>query len=324
MYAKHPYKRFTFYPPIEPFEQRMLNCGDDHMIYVEQCGNPNGLPIIVLHGGPGGGCSPFMRRFFDPKYYRIILFDQRGCGRSRPKARIEANTTWHLIKDMETIRQLFGISRWILFGGSWGATLGLIYAIRYPQHVLAQVLRGVFFMTDAELDWFYRGGAAMFWPELWQDFLSPLSEAAQSDPIKGYHKLLFSGDRALENKAARSWTIWEDRLCKMDNEKSNICIDLDDVRAFARLECHYFNALGFLGRQDYIAHHSNNIRHIPTVIVQGRYDMVCPPRAAWHFAQKLENKEFIFVQNSGHALNEPAIYTVLIEQMEMLKTKISY
>ena len=191
------------YPPIEPFDQRNMDVGDGHTIYVEQCGNPQGAPVIVLHGGPGGGCSPAMRRYFDPAHYRIILFDQRGCGRSRPHANVQANTTWDLVADIERIRATLGVDRLVVFGGSWGATLALVYAISHPDRVRHLILRGVFLAEQAELNWFYGGGVGAFFPDLWQRFLAPLPEADRADPIAAYHRLLFCGDLATETRAAR-------------------------------------------------------------------------------------------------------------------------
>ncbi|MEO0829570.1 MAG: prolyl aminopeptidase, partial [Pseudomonadota bacterium] len=193
------------YPSIDPFDQRMIDVGDGHRVYVEQCGDPNGLPVIVLHGGPGGGCSPAMRRYFDPSQYRVVLFDQRGCGRSRPHASVANNTTWHLVRDIERIREMLGIDRWVVFGGSWGATLSLIYAQHHPDRVGYLVLRGVFLMTQAELAWFYGGGAGQFFPDHWQKFVDLVPEDERDDLIAAYHRRLFSGDMVVETRFARAW-----------------------------------------------------------------------------------------------------------------------
>ncbi len=206
------------YPQIDPFDQRMLSVGDGHRVYVEQCGNPDGVPVIVLHGGPGGGCSPAMRRYFDPTHYRIVLFDQRGCGRSRPHASVEANTTWHLVRDIERIREEFGIDRWVVFGGSWGATLALIYALTHPERAAHLVLRGVFLMTRAELDWFYGGGAGQFWPDMWARFVDPIPHDERDDLIAAYARRLFSGDHAIETRFARAWASWENTLASIMND----------------------------------------------------------------------------------------------------------
>jgi len=206
------------YPPIDPFDQRVIDMGDGHRIYVEQCGNPQGIPVVVLHGGPGGGCSPAMRRYFDPAVYRVILFDQRGCGRSRPHASVIQNTTWHLVADIEVIRQTLGIDRWMVFGGSWGATLALVYAITHPERATNLVLRGVFLMTRKELDWFYGGGAGQFFPELWARFANAIPSDERDDLIAAYHRRLFSGNVMEETKFGRIWANWENALASIQND----------------------------------------------------------------------------------------------------------
>ena len=235
------------YPPVEPFDQRMIDAGQGHRIYAEQSGNPNGIPVIVCHGGPGGGSSPAMRRYFDPDVYRIILFDQRGCGRSRPYASCEDNTTWHLVADMELIRRQFGIESWILFGGSWGATLALVYAQTHPDKVQQIILRGVFLMTKGELDWFYGGGAGKFWPETWAKFTSLIPDAERSDMIAAYHKRLFSGNLDEEVRYGRAWSAWENALASVHSNGQSGDSPGDYARAFARLENHYFINHGFPG-----------------------------------------------------------------------------
>ena len=234
------------YPPIEPFDQRMVDMGDGHRIYAEQCGNPEGIPVVILHGGPGGGCSPAMRRYFDPKVFRVILFDQRGCGRSRPTASVDKNTTWHLVADIERLRELFEIDEWIAFGGSWGATLALIYAQTHPDRVSRLVLRGVFLATQSELDWFYGGGAGKFWPEQWAKFTSLLSNGEHADTIRAYNKRLFSGDRATEVLYARAWSHWENALASIHTNGSVGESPGEYARTFARLENHYFTNKAFL------------------------------------------------------------------------------
>lgn len=306
------------YPPIEPFDQRMMDVGDGHSVYVEQCGNPDGRPVIVLHGGPGGGCGPAMRRYFDPAIYRTILFDQRGCGRSRPHASVEANTTWHLVRDIELIRETFGIDDWVLFGGSWGATLALVYAQAHPDRVRAMVLRGVFLMTQRELDWFYGGGAGKFWPELWSRFTGMVPEAGQSDLIAAYHDHLFSGDRATETKFARAWAQWENALASIDSNGVTGEGPADYVRAFARLENHYFQNKGFLAPEQAILANVDRINHIPATIVQGRYDMICPPESAYLLAQGWKKARLIMVPRAGHALSERAVSEVLVDTMRRI------
>lgn len=306
------------YPPIDPYDQRMLDVGDSHRIYVEQCGNPEGLPVIVLHGGPGGGCSPAMRRYFDPRVYRIILFDQRGCGRSRPHASVEANTTWHLVEDIERIRTLFGIDRWYVFGGSWGATLALVYAQTHPERARHLILRGVFTMTQAELDWFYGGGAGKFWPETWERFVSPIPEEERDDLIAAYHRRLFCGDVSAEMRYGRSWSAWENALASIHSSGTSGESPGEYARAFARLENHYFVNGGFLEEDGQILKRMDRIAKIPGIVVQGRYDMICPPSAAWEITAKWPLGELRMVRNAGHALSEPGISAELVRAMDQI------
>ena len=306
------------HPPIDPFDQRMLEVGEGHTIYVEQCGNPEGVPVVVLHGGPGGGCSPAMRRYFDPNHYRIILFDQRGCGRSRPHASVEDNTTWHLVSDIEKIRTTLGIDRWIVFGGSWGATLSLIYAQAHPDHVRHLVLRGVFLMTQRELDWFYQGGAGQFWPEAWARFQDPIPEDERGDMITAYHRRLFSGNLREEVKFARVWSSWENALATIGSTGYGGEAPGDYARAFARLENHYFTNMGWLGEDHRILDRMDRIAHIPGVIVQGRYDMICPPIMAYELASRWPHGELQIVGDAGHALSEPGISAELVRAMNRI------
>ena len=300
------------YPPLDPFDQRMLDMGDGHHVYVEQCGARDGIPVLVVHGGPGGGSSPAMRRYFDPAAYRIILFDQRGCGRSRPQAGVEANTTWHLVSDMERIRAELGISRWILFGGSWGATLSLVYAIRHPDRAAALVLRGVFLMTQAELDWFYGGGAGAFFPELWARFAGAVPADERGDLIGAYHRRLFSGNMAEELRHARLWAGWENALASIDQDGARGEGPAEYARAFARLENHYFSHGGFLDHDGWILAQKDRISHLPAVIVQGRYDMICPPVSAWKLAAGWPRADLKVIPVAGHALSEPGISAELV------------
>ncbi|CUK03159.1 Proline iminopeptidase [Ruegeria denitrificans] len=304
------------YPPIDPFDQRMVDMGEGHRIYMEQCGNPKGVPVVVLHGGPGGGCSPAMRRYFDPSVYRVILFDQRGCGRSRPHASVTDNTTWHLVADIERLRTLLDIDDWTVFGGSWGATLALVYAQAHPDRVNRLVLRGVFLATQAELDWFYGGGAGKFWPEQWAKFTALLTEGELSDTIGAYNKRLFSGDRATEILYARAWSSWENALASIHAQGGAGESPGEYARAFARLENHYFINSAFLEKDGQILDQVDKIAHIPGHIVQGRYDMICPPQAAWNLAERWPNAELKMVRNAGHALSEPGISAELVRIMD--------
>lgn len=306
------------YPPIDPFDQRMLEVGQGHQVYMEQCGNPAGIPVVVLHGGPGGGCSPAMRRYFDPAVYRVILFDQRGCGRSRPHASVKDNTTWHLVDDIETIRTALGIDKWLVFGGSWGATLSLIYAQAHPDRVSHLILRGVFLMTQPELDWFYGGGAGHFWPETWARFVAPIPQDERGDLIAAYHKRLFSGNLNEETKYGRAWLAWENALASIHSNGSSGEGPGEYARAFARLENHYFQNAGFLRFDGQILAEMDRIAHIPGVIVQGRYDMICPPSSAWKLSNLWPGSELKIIRNAGHALSEPGISAELVRVMDRI------
>ncbi len=306
------------YPPIDPFDQRMLDVGDGHTIYVEQAGNPDGQPVVVLHGGPGGGCSPAMRRYFNPDHYRVILFDQRGCGRSRPHASVTDNTTWHLVSDIELIRETLGIDKWIVFGGSWGATLSLIYAQTHPDRASHRVLRGVFLMTQSELDWFYQGGAGAFWPEAWARFVDPIPVEERDDLIAAYHRRLFGDDMVVQTKYASIWSSWENSLASMRTGGMGGEAPGDYARAFARLENHYFTNAGWLDEDGQILRDLDRIAHIPGVIVQGRYDMICPPRMAYELASRWPNGQLRIVDHAGHALSEPGISAELVRAMNRI------
>lgn len=300
------------YPQTAPFDQRMLDVGDGHTLYVEQCGKPDGLPVVVLHGGPGGGCSPAMRRYFNPEVYRIILFDQRGCGRSTPHASVTDNTTWHLVADIEKIRATLGIERWIVFGGSWGATLSLLYAQTHPDRALHLILRGVFLMTRAELDWFYGGGAGQFWPDLWARFTNMVPAAEQDDLIAAYNRRLFSGRPSEEAQFARAWSMWENALAAMGSDGLGGESPPHYARAFARLENHYFHNGGFLREDGQILNDMHRIRHLSGDIVQGRYDMICPPHSAWTLHKAWPGSRMRIVPRAGHALSEPGISAELV------------
>lgn len=304
------------FPPVDPFDQRMLDVGDGHQIYVEQCGNPKGAPVVVLHGGPGGGCSPAMRRYFDPKQWRIILFDQRGCGRSRPHASVRSNTTWHLVADIERIRNTLGIERWAVFGGSWGATLALVYAEAHPEHVGYLALRGVFLSMQRELDWFYGGGAGQFWPDQWARFVAPVPEEERDDLIGAYHRRLFSGDLLIETRFARSWAAWENALASMESDGTGGESPADYARAFARLENHYFKNKGFLEQDGQILRDLHRIAQIPGAIVQGRYDMICPPASAHQLSAGWPAGRLHMIRNAGHALSEAGISEELVRLMK--------
>jgi len=311
------------YPAIDPYDQRMLDVGNGHRIYVEQCGRPDGVPVVVLHGGPGGGCSPAMRRYFDPAHYRVILFDQRGCGRSRPHASVEDNTTWHLVADIEKIRETLGIDRWVLFGGSWGATLALIYAQTHPDRALHMVLRGVFLMTQRELKWFYGGGAGQFWPDMWQRFVDLIPEDERDDLIAAYNRRLFSDDLMQETRFARAWASWENTLASIANDGPGGESPAEYARAFARLENHYFSNAGFLEEDGQILKNAELLAGIPGTIVQGRYDMICPPVSAHALNATWPGSKLVMIPRAGHALSEPGISAQLVRTTNALRRSLT-
>ncbi|RMC34331.1 prolyl aminopeptidase [Paracoccus alkanivorans] len=305
------------YRSTEPYERRVVDTGDGHRLYVEECGNPEGRPVIVLHGGPGGGCSPYMRRFFDPEHYRVVLFDQRGCGRSRPAASVEGNTTPDLIRDIEQIRTVLGIETALLFGGSWGAALALAYAQAHPDRVAGLILRGVFLGRQAELDWFYGGGAGRFFPDLWARFCDPIPEAERDDMIAAYHRRLFSDDLGQQGRYAMPWLMWENALAGLQNSATGHAPP-EYARAFARLENHYF-ANGCFLDEGQLLRDRHLIEHLPAVIVQGRYDMVCPPLSAYELARGWEKCDLRLMPASGHALSEPRISAELVRVMDAIR-----
>ncbi|MEM7191125.1 MAG: prolyl aminopeptidase [Pseudomonadota bacterium] len=304
------------YPQIEPFRRTRLPVTGGHELYVEQCGLPHGKPAIVLHGGPGAGCSPFMRRFFDPKRYRTVLFDQRGAGKSTPSGRLEDNTTWDLVEDIERIRKHLGIDKWLVFGGSWGSTLALLYAQAYPERVTELVLRGVFTMTQEELDWFYGGGASRFYPDAWADFIAQIPEDERDDLIEAYHKRLTSEDESVQITFARPWVRWENATAVLRPNRGNGPMNGTYARAFARIENHYFIHRGWLRSDDQILAEMGKLDGIPGTIVQGRYDIICPPHTAHGIAAAWPEAELVVVDDAGHALSEPGITSALIEAVD--------
>ena len=307
------------YPVGQSFDAFTMDVPGNHQIYVEQSGNPTGQPVIVLHGGPGGGCSPAMRRFFDPEKFHVILFDQRGCGRSRPHASVENNTTWDLVADIELIRERLGIDRWIVFGGSWGATLALLYAQTHPDRARALVLRGVFTMTRAELDWFYGGGAGQFWPEAWEHFTRPIPEDERGDMIAAYNSRLFGPIESEVARYARAWTAWENALAVLGSSGNSYAPGTQYARAFARLENHYFINGGFLEEDGQILRDLPRIAHIEGHIVQGRYDMICPPHTAYSLHKAWPASRLHMVTEAGHAMSEPGIALRLVQIMDELR-----
>ena len=306
------------YPPLEPYDTGFLAVDPPHRIYYEQSGNPAGKPVIFIHGGPGGGTTPAMRRFFDPAAYRIILFDQRGCGRSTPHACLEHNTTWALVADMERLRCHLGITRWQLFGGSWGSALALAYAESYPQQVFELILRGIFTLRRWELEWFYQSGASALFPDAWEDYLAEIPESERSDMIAAYYRRLTSDDRALQLRAARAWSIWEARTSHLliDQQQVESFGEDEFALAFARIECHYFMHRGFFKSDTELLDGVERIRDLPGVIVQGRYDVVCPLTTAWTLHQRWPKSELVIVPEAGHSAFEPGITAALVAATE--------
>ncbi len=293
----------------------MMEMTHGHRLYVEQSGCVKGKPVILLHGGPGGGCSPTMRRYFDPDIFRAILFDQRGCGKSTPFASVQQNTTQDLIADIERIRERLGIEKWVVFGGSWGATLALLYAQSHPERVQALVLRGIFTMTKAELDWFYNGGAGQFWPEAWADFSSIIPLPEQTDMIKAFGKRIFGADENQADIYAQAWTRWENTLAVIHSNGRGAVPGPRYAKAFARIENHYFSNAGFI-EEGQIMRDMPRIADIPGYIVQGRYDMICPPHTAHALHKAWPNSELRIVTSAGHAMSEPGTAQELLHIMD--------
>ncbi|HEU4670898.1 MAG TPA: prolyl aminopeptidase [Dyella sp.] len=308
-------ERRSLYPEIEPYDSGFLQVSDLHTLYYEQSGNPNGKPVVFLHGGPGGGVNPKCRRFFDPARYRIVLFDQRGCGRSTPHAELTDNTTWHLVADIERLREKLGIDRWQVFGGSWGSTLALAYAESHPGRVTELVLRGIFMLRRWELEWFYQKGADALYPDAWETYLSAIPEAERGDLMSAYHRRLTGDDAAARVAAARAWSVWEGATSFLWQDKGHIEASGEDefALAFARIECHYFVHGGFFEHDDQLLRHVDRIRGIPAVIVQGRYDVVCPLRSAWDLHRAWPEADLRIVQDAGHSAFEPGILHELVE-----------
>jgi proline iminopeptidase len=299
--------RRTLYPAIEPYRSGWLRVSPLHEIYWEESGNPKGKPALFVHGGPGGGADPRSRRFFDPKRYRIVVFDQRGCGRSRPHASLEDNTTWHLVADIERLRAFLGIERWLVFGGSWGSTLALAYSQTHPRRVSELVLRGIFMLRKWEIDWFYQDGAGALFPDRWEDYLAAIPRRERGDLVGAYYRRLTSPNRATRVRAARAWSIWEAATSHLLPDEANIekWSEEDFAVAVARIECHYFVNKGFLRSEDQLLRGVARIRHIPSVIVQGRYDVVCPMRTAWDLHRRWPEADFRVVPDAGHSALEP-------------------
>jgi proline iminopeptidase len=306
--------RRDLYPVIEPTQSETLRVSDMHTIYVEQCGNLKGRPAIALHGGPGGGLSPDMRRFFDPARYRIVLMDQRGCGHSTPHAEIRENTTWDLVADIERVRQRHGIDKWLVFGGSWGSTLALTYAATHPQRVAGLVLRGIFLLTKAEIDWFYQSGASSIYPDAFARYASVIPVAERGNLVGAFHKRLTSPDREERLRAARAWARWEGETISIAGPSALPARFNEDrfVEAFARIENHYFINNGFFVRDGWLLEQAPRLRHIPCRIAHGRYDMCTPLASAWALKQRWPEAELEIIPDAGHSSLEPGIVDALV------------
>ncbi|MBT3094832.1 MAG: prolyl aminopeptidase [Candidatus Thiodiazotropha sp. (ex Lucina pensylvanica)] len=302
------------YPAIEPFTSQMLPVGNGHRLYVEQVGKPDGIPVLFLHGGPGAGCEPYHRRFFNPDHYRVVLFDQRGCGHSTPHASLEANTTWDLVGDIERIRQQLNIEQWLLFGGSWGSTLALAYAQSHPDRVTGMVLRGIFLCRDEEISWFYQHGASRVFPDYWEDFIAPIPQQERDDLLHAYHSRL-SGENDIDRMAAaKAWSVWEGRTASLHPNPAVVSFFSDPHTALslARIECHYFVNHAFL-RPNQLLLESDRLADIPGVIVQGRYDLICPMTSAWELHRAWPGSELKVIGDASHSAAEPGIRSALIE-----------
>lgn len=311
------------YPEIEPYDHGVLEVSPVHRIYYEVTGNPEGKPAVFVHGGPGGGSDPKQRRYFDPAKYRIVLFDQRGCGKSTPHASLEDNTTWHLVADMEKLRAHLNIERWQVFGGSWGSTLALAYAQEHPDRVTELVLRGIFMLRKKEIRWFYQEGASYLFPDAWEGYVADIPEDERGDLLSAYHRRLTSDDEEVRQRAAKSWSVWEGSTsCLLPNEELIEKTSGDAFAlAFARIECHYFVNGGFFETEEQLLERVDRIRHIPTVIVQGRYDVVCPVVSAWELHRAFPEATLHIVPDAGHSSMEPGIVHELVSATDRYSTR---
>lgn len=303
------------YPAIEPYSTGFLKVSDIHTLYFEEAGNPKGKPVVFLHGGPGGGVIANYRRYFNPEKWRIILFDQRGCGKSTPFADLRENTTWDLVADIEKLRNHLSIAKWSVFGGSWGSTLALSYAIKHPDACAELFLRGIFLLRKKEIDWFYQEGCSKIYPDAWEEYVKPIPMEERNDFVRAFYKRLTSDDIKVRKEAAKAWSIWEGSTSKLIPEADVVARFGDDefADAFARIECHYFINKGFFTEDNFLLNNVDKIRHIPTVIVQGRYDVVCPAESAWDLHRAFPEAEFHLIADAGHSLAEKGITDALIK-----------
>lgn len=306
--------RRSFYAPLEPHDRGRLRVSALHEIYYEQCGNPQGKPTVVLHGGPGGGISPFLRQMHDPEAYRIVVFDQRGCGQSTPHAELAENTTWDLVADMERLREHLGIDRWQVVGGSWGSTLALAYAETHPERVTELILRGIFTLRRTEIEWFYQQGASALFPDAWEDFVAPIPADERHDMIAAYHRRLTGSDPDQQIACARAWSQWEGATLSLLPDAARVTAFGQDrfALAFARIECHYFHNRGFFADDGQLLSDAHRLRAIPGVIIQGRYDVVTPMETAWDLHRAWPEARFEVVPDAGHTATEPGIADAIV------------
>jgi len=305
----------TFYPLVEPYETGRLKVSDVHELHYEICGKKEGYSqtAVFVHGGPGGGVSDYNRQYFNPDKYRLILFDQRGCGKSTPYSCLQDNTTWHLVEDMEKLRKHLGIKRWVVFGGSWGSTLAIAYAQKYPDTVKALILRGIFTLRRKELLWFYQDGASFMFPDFWDKYLEPIPVVERGDLMSAYHRRLTGDNAEVRKKCAEAWTLWEMGTSRLFVDPDLLARGVNIADAFARIECHYFVNGGFFEYEGQLIEEATKISHIPTVIVQGRYDVVCPAVSAWDLHKKMPKSELKIIPDAGHSAKEPGIVDELIK-----------
>lgn len=310
-----------FYPPIEPFDSGFVKVSEIHSIYYEQVGKPTGKPILFLHGGPGAGFNSEHRRYFDPEFYRIILIDQRGCGRSLPSAELRENTTWNLVEDIEIMRVRLAIDQWLIFGGSWGSTLALTYSVTHPERVLGLILRGIFLCRDSEIQWFYQEGASQLFPDYWEKYLELIPPAERGNLVQAYHRQLTDNDPAIRLRAAKAWSQWEAATSRLLIDPVAVAEfeEPEKALAFARIECHYFINKAFFPESNFLLNQAHKLGNIPGHIIQGRYDVVCPATSAWALHKAWPQAKLTIVPDSGHSATEPGIRRALLAATESMK-----